>query len=167
MIRQPQSQVRYAGDGDGSGESEDKDSEELRQAWRLGKLTGQGIAKDVRRRFVEPRVDDPGLVVADTLVAGVVTPGVEVLVALATGVPLPHWVDLGSMGLVGSVLYRGVTLAACFVTGAFAAECYDRKAYDFPGVDGRLVLFILNVIARAPEGTCRNLNPETETSQVL
>lgn len=119
--------------------SEGDHGEDLVDAWRLGIKAGRASAEDVARRFLDPQVDDPGLILADTLVAGVVVPGIEVLASAAAGAPLPHWVALSSLGLVGSVLTRGATLAACFVTGAFAAKCYDRRAYDFPGVEGRFV----------------------------
>lgn len=97
------------------------DVEELKQAWSMGKDAGGDIRRDIFRRFQYPKIDDEGLIIADALVAGIISPGIEVFLSVASGGPLPHWVE-PSGGLVTSVLVRGATLAACFVAGAFAAE---------------------------------------------
>jgi hypothetical protein len=97
------------------------DVEELKQAWLMGKEAGGDIQKEIFRRFQYPKIDDEGLVIADALVAGIISPGIEVFLSVASGGPPPHWVEPSS-GLITSVLVRGATLATCFVAGALAAE---------------------------------------------
>lgn len=120
----------------GTQENLTEPTDELAEAWSAGKQAGTEIRDDISRRFRAPVVNDQGLVITDALIAGVVVPGLEIFAAVASGGPLPHWV-VPSMGLVSSVLTRGATLAACFCIGAFAAEAYDRRAFDYPPPDGR------------------------------
>lgn len=87
----------------------------------MGKEAGNGIRKEVVRRFQDPKIDDVGLIITDALVAGIIAPGIEIFLTVGSGTPLPHWV-YPSSGLITSVLVRGATLAACFVAGALAAE---------------------------------------------
>ena len=109
----------------------------LRDAWERGVANGREIAA----RFANPRVDDQGLVYADALVAGVVAPGLEVIVAAALGAPLPLWAYAwGPRRLVLPVLTRGATEAAAWYGGACAARLYERPSFDFPppaGADDR------------------------------
>lgn len=116
--------------------AEESTTEDLAKAWSAGKQAGSEIRDDVSRRFQAPVVNDQGLVITDALIAGIVVPGLEIFAAVAAGGPLPHWV-VPNIGLVSSVLARGATLAACFCTGAFAAEAYDRRAFDYPPPYGK------------------------------
>ena len=136
-----------------AGNEEESAAEEIKRAWSQGQEVGKEIRKDFARRFKAPQVDDVGLVVTDALVAGIVTPGLEVIVAVGAGAPLPHWV-VPALGLVTSVLARGLTLASCFVVGAFAAECYDRRAFDFPPPQGRSGRCVLLHVPRPPHPSC-------------
>jgi len=103
--------------------------DELKSAWSMGKEAGNGIRKEVVRRFQDPKIDDVGLIITDALVAGIIAPGIEIFLTVGSGSPLPHWV-YPSSGLITSVLVRGATLAACFVAGAFAAEVTKLDIYE-------------------------------------
>ena len=93
--------------------------------------------EDIGRRFTNPKIDDDGLVIADALIAGIVAPGFEALVSVASGVPPPSWaLALGPKKLVAPVMIRGSNLAAAWLSGALAARLYERSSYDFPPPDG-------------------------------
>lgn len=121
--------------------------ESLGGAWDAAMANG----KEIAARFVAPRVDDEGLVIADALVAGVVAPGLEILVGTALGVPLPRWAyALGPQRRVLPVLARGAAEAACWYGGACAARLYERPSFDFPppeGADDRYRVTVGRVVA--------------------
>mmetsp|Transcript_13610 Transcript_13610/g.42970 ORF Transcript_13610/g.42970 Transcript_13610/m.42970 type:complete len:226 (+) Transcript_13610:29-706(+) len=119
--------VRVAASGDEEPESG------LREAWTSGVEFGKTLAT----RFTSPRIDDEGLVITDALAAGIVAPGLEAIVCVVTGLPLPVWATvLGPRRLLAPVALRGVTLAGCWFGGALAGRLYERAAFDFPPPTG-------------------------------
>jgi hypothetical protein len=95
------------------------------------------------RRFTDPVIDDPGLPLADTLVAQIVAPSLQVFWLSLVHAPLPTWLrpifdsalwqTRGS--LVAPTLIHGAGLACCWVAGSLAAQAYRKEAID-PTVDG-------------------------------
>ncbi|KAJ1458153.1 hypothetical protein M885DRAFT_514275 [Pelagophyceae sp. CCMP2097] len=107
---------------------------DIKGAWEAGLANGKALLED---RFVSPKIDDQGLIIADFLVAGVVAPGLEAIVFTVLGLPSPLWAARFGRGkLVLPVLARGLSLGACWLGGALAAKLYAREAYDFPPPDG-------------------------------
>ena len=129
-------------DEDVRGSDASSGGETLREAWDLGVENG----KEIVARFASPKVDDDGLVIADALIAGIVAPGLEVIVCTVGGVPLPLWATaFGRRKLVLPVLVRGATEAACWYAGAVSARLYERDAYDFPPPAGAEDRFAVTV----------------------
>lgn len=95
------------------------------------------------RRFTDPIIDDPGLPLADTLVAQIVAPSLQVFWLSLVHAPSPTWLrpifdsalwqTRGS--LVAPTLIHGAGLACCWVAGSLAAQAYREEAID-PTVDG-------------------------------
>ena len=94
-------------------------------------------------RFTDPVIDDPGLPLADTLVAQIVAPSMQVFWLSLVHAPSPTWLrpifdnTLWQMrgSLVAPTLIHGAALAFCWLAGALAAQAYRREAFD-PTVDG-------------------------------
>mmetsp|Transcript_64151 Transcript_64151/g.144698 ORF Transcript_64151/g.144698 Transcript_64151/m.144698 type:complete len:133 (-) Transcript_64151:626-1024(-) len=62
-----------SGDAGDRHPTEEEVDEDLRKAWELGQETGAEIGEDISRRFYQPKVDDVGLIIADSLMSGIVT----------------------------------------------------------------------------------------------
>jgi hypothetical protein len=94
-------------------------------------------------RFTDPVIDDPGLPLADTLVAQIVAPSLQVFWLSLVHAPSPTWLRpifdnslwQARGSLVAPTLIHGAGLAFCWLAGALAAQAYQRNAYD-PTVDG-------------------------------
>lgn len=94
-------------------------------------------------RFTDPVIDDPGLPLADTLVAQIVAPSLQVFWLSLVHAPSPTWLrpifDTALWQAKGSLLaptlVHGAGLAFCWLTGALAAKAYEREAFD-PTVNG-------------------------------
>jgi len=94
-------------------------------------------------RFTDPVIDDPGLPLADTLVAQIVAPSLQVFWLSLVHAPSPTWLrpifdnSLWQVrgSLVAPTLIHGAGLAFCWLAGALAAQAYRREAID-PTVDG-------------------------------
>lgn len=94
-------------------------------------------------RFTDPVIDDPGLPLADTLVAQIVAPSLQVFWLSLVHAPSPTWLrpifdntlweTRGT--LVAPTLIHGAGLAFCWLAGALAAKAYQREAFD-PTIDG-------------------------------
>ena len=110
-------------EGDGSLESDFK--------------AGVDFGKKIRSRFLTPRIDDPGLPFADSLVCicgSLFVAGI----ALKGGIPFPGWltplpgvpVD-GYRGLpyILPAFSHGTGLAICWLLGALAASAFEAEAY--------------------------------------
>ncbi len=88
-------------------------------------------------RFISPRLDDPGLVLADALLAQVVAPTFQLFTISSIKAPLPSWAlplfpglfdTRGS--LVAPTLIHGAGLAFCWIAGALAAKAYEQEAFS-------------------------------------
>ena len=98
---------------------------------------GVAFGQDIKRRFVRPRVDDPGLPFADALV--VICGSLFVAGLGLTGTlprqswlePLPGTAVDGLRGLpyILPAFTHGSALAACWTLGALAASAYESEAY--------------------------------------
>lgn len=94
-------------------------------------------------RFTDPVIDDPGLPLADTLVAQIVAPSLQVFWLSLIQAPSPTWLKpifdntLWQVrgALVAPTLIHGAGLAFCWLAGALASQAYKREAFD-PTVDG-------------------------------
>uniref|UniRef100_A0A7S2R781 Uncharacterized protein n=1 Tax=Eucampia antarctica TaxID=49252 RepID=A0A7S2R781_9STRA len=87
-------------------------------------------------RFSNPRLDDPGLVVADSLIAQVVGPTMELFTLSAVKAPLPSWALPVAPGLLetrgvllGPTLIHGAGLACCWIAGALAAKAFEKESF--------------------------------------
>jgi len=104
---------------------------------------GKAYGEEMRARFLAPRIDDPGLPYADSLVciggalfiaqwalSPAVPPGIKI--------PPPSW--LAPMALPAGIDWRGIPyilpalghgagLALCWVLGALAAAAFEAEAY--------------------------------------
>lgn len=99
---------------------------------------GLAFGKDIRRRFAAPRIDDPGLPYADSLVCICGTLFVA-MIAVKGVIPLPTWLEPlpgtalpGTRGLpyIFPAFRHGSALAACWLLGALAASAFEREAYS-------------------------------------
>lgn len=96
-------------------------------------------------RILTPRVDDLGLPIADSLVC-VAANVVLATVVLAGGLPRPSWLvaatfvpRIRALPYVLPAVGHGLSLASCWVLGAFAAAAYRKEAYGATGASGALV----------------------------
>ena len=99
--------------------------------------------RDLLNRFSDPIIDDPGLPLADTMVAQIVAPSLQVFWLSLVHAPSPTWLKpifdntlwqtQGS--LLAPTLIHGAGLAFCWLMGALAAQAYRKEAFD-PTVDG-------------------------------
>mmetsp|Transcript_35934 Transcript_35934/g.43276 ORF Transcript_35934/g.43276 Transcript_35934/m.43276 type:complete len:264 (-) Transcript_35934:325-1116(-) len=88
-------------------------------------------------RFLSPRLDDPGLPLADVLIAQVVGPFFQVLWLILNRAPSPTWVNPISItlfptkgSLLAPTLIHGAGLASCWIAGALAARGFESDAFD-------------------------------------
>jgi hypothetical protein len=103
----------------------------------------KGKPRDLIARFFNPIIDDPGLPFADTLVAQIVAPSLQVFWIGLIHAPSPIWLRpifdsqlwQARGSLVAPTLIHGAGLACCWIAGALAAQAYERKAID-PTVEG-------------------------------
>jgi hypothetical protein len=91
------------------------------------------------RRFFAPVVDDPGLPIADALVC-LSVPVLLATVILAGGLPRPSWLvaapwvpRVRALPFVLPALGHGLSLASCWMLGAFAAAAYRKDAFGATG----------------------------------
>ena len=99
---------------------------------------GLAYGKSIRDRFMRPKIDDPGLPYADTLVC--VCGALFVASLGLTGrIPRPGWLfpllPPGVEGIRGlpyiiPAVSHGTGLAVCWVLGALAAEAFESGAYS-------------------------------------
>lgn len=110
-----------------------------------GEADGSGIL----RRFLSPRIDDPGLPLTDVLLAQVVAPTLQIYTVALTRGPNPSWLvpvssylgeapELAPRGsLLAPALIHGAGLAVCWLAGALAARSWEREAFTvLPPDDG-------------------------------
>uniref|UniRef100_A0A7S1FZW5 Uncharacterized protein n=1 Tax=Corethron hystrix TaxID=216773 RepID=A0A7S1FZW5_9STRA len=94
------------------------------------------ITPTLLRRFTEPRIDDIGLPLADTLVSGFAAPSVYVVILGIVHFQTPSWLILPSfMGsvrgsLLAPTLLHGAGLAAIWLMGALAGRAFEKEAFD-------------------------------------
>lgn len=98
---------------------------------------GRAYGNEIRDRFMRPRIDDPGLPFADSLVC---VCGSLFLssVALLGYLPRPSWLypllppgveAVRGVPYIVPALSHGAGLAACWILGALAAQAFEEKAY--------------------------------------
>lgn len=107
------------------------------------------------RRFLTPRVDDGGLPIADSLVC-LSMPVLLATVVLAGGLPRPSWLvaapfvpRVRALPFVLPAVGHGLTLASCWVLGAFAAAAYRQEAYGSTGSTRDVLAYTLKAGAFA------------------
>ena len=98
---------------------------------------GQAFGKSIRARFLNPKIDDPGLPYADSLV--VVCGALFVAsLGLVGGIPRPSWLfallppgvePIRGLPYILPAFSHGAGLAACWVLGALAANAFEAGAY--------------------------------------
>eukprot|EP00559_Dactyliosolen_fragilissimus_P002567 CAMPEP_0184867178 /NCGR_PEP_ID=MMETSP0580-20130426/25302_1 /TAXON_ID=1118495 /ORGANISM="Dactyliosolen fragilissimus" /LENGTH=284 /DNA_ID=CAMNT_0027367271 /DNA_START=66 /DNA_END=920 /DNA_ORIENTATION=+ len=113
-------------------------------------------------RFLSPIIDDRGLPLADTLIAQIVAPTLQVFWLSANHAPRPTWLQpyfassatqnlfqlapaRGS--LVAPTLIHGAGLACCWILGALASEGFQSDAFNISG--GRGYKTVLSRLLRA------------------
>lgn len=103
----------------------------------------------ILNRFISPKIDDAGLPIADSLVAQIVGPTLQVFWLSANHAPSPTWlapIYSNSNGLLYNTpaqgallvptLIHGAGLAGCWLMGALAARAYDSEAFNVSGGRG-------------------------------
>lgn len=101
---------------------------------------GVELGRNISSKFLQPRIDDPGLPPSDALVS--VNGAVIVAVIARLGIiPLPTWLKplgapsplpfIGGGGLpyILPAVSHGSFLAACWVLGALASGAFESEAY--------------------------------------
>ncbi len=99
-------------------------------------------------RFLNPKIDDAGLPLADALIAQVVAPTFQITWLTINHAPRPSWLEpifadksllyeIPRQGtLLAPALIHGAGLAACWTLGALAAKGYDSDAFNISGGRG-------------------------------
>jgi hypothetical protein len=103
----------------------------------------------IKNRFLSPKIDDAGLPVADTLLAQIVAPSLQVFWLSLNHAPRPTWLapiftntdgllySTPAQGtLVAPTLIHGAGLAFCWVLGALAAKGFESDAFNISGGRG-------------------------------
>jgi len=107
----------------------------------------------VVERFLNPKIDDRGLPIADALVAQIVAPSFQVFWLGLSRSPLPTWLHASLWAprgsLVAPTLIHGAGLACCWVAGALAARAFESKAFDVSGGKGYGTVFLRTMQAGA------------------
>ena len=114
-------------------------------------------SSSIFQRFLNPRIDDPGLLLSDALLAQIVAPTLQIYWLLLVNAPSPSWLHpisggVGSGGsggnnlfatassslydafssrgsLLAPTLVHGAGLAVCWLAGALAAKMFEREAF--------------------------------------
>ena len=95
--------------------------------------------------FVNPRIDDRGLPLADSLIAGIVAPITEVFICgyrqyspswLIATLPATSAFN-NAIRLFPATLSHGAVLATCWVLGALASRSYEKEAFDVNIEEGK------------------------------
>ncbi|GMI01603.1 hypothetical protein TrLO_g10224 [Triparma laevis f. longispina] len=100
-------------------------------------------------RFINPRIDDIGLPLADSLISGIVAP-VSIVFLCATQYYTPTWLIAtlpptsilnSSLRLFPPTLSHGALLAACWLLGALASKSFESEAFskDYKEVFKRII----------------------------
>ena len=108
------------------------------------------MSSTIFKRFTSPRISDVGLPLADTLLAQVVAPSLQVFWLALNHAPSPTWLQpifaskllfqtRGS--LVAPTLIHGAELACCWLAGALAAKGFESEAFDVSHNKGYIVVF--------------------------
>ena len=96
---------------------------------------GKAFGKQIRDRFLQPRIDDPGLPYADSLVClcGALFVASISIVGI---IPRPSWLfplpgvpPLRSLPYILPAVSHGAGLAGCWLLGALAANAFEKEAY--------------------------------------
>jgi len=96
-------------------------------------------------RFTSPKIADPGLPLADALIAQIVAPSLQVFWLVSQAAPSPTWLQplfptsqlLTTRGsLVAPTLIHGAGLASCWLLAALAAKAYEREGFDISEENG-------------------------------
>lgn len=102
----------------------------------------------ITARFLNPKIDDQGLPIADGLFSQVVAPTLQVFWLSLNHAPTPSWLTLTSKStgvlfstasqgsLLAPTLIHGAGLAVCWTMGALAAKGYDSDAFNISGGRG-------------------------------
>ncbi|KAL7554629.1 hypothetical protein ACHAWF_018131, partial [Thalassiosira exigua] len=101
------------------------------------------------RRFLSPRIDDPGLPLTDVLLAQIVAPTFQIYWLALNRAPNPSWLapissyfgeaaELAPRGsLLAPTLIHGAGLAVCWLSGALAARMFEKEAFTLAGTEER------------------------------
>lgn len=90
-------------------------------------------------RFISPQISDPGLPLADALLAQIVAPSLQVFWLVSQSAPSPTWLQplfptaqlFTTRGtLVAPTLIHGALLASCWLLASLAAKGYEYKGFD-------------------------------------
>mmetsp|Transcript_25092 Transcript_25092/g.37149 ORF Transcript_25092/g.37149 Transcript_25092/m.37149 type:complete len:272 (-) Transcript_25092:113-928(-) len=103
----------------------------------------------ITTRFLSPIIDDAGLPLADTLLAQVVAPALQVFWLSLNHAPRPTWLapifnnsdgllysNPAQGSLVAPTLIHGAALAFCWVLGSLAAKGFESDAFNVSGGRG-------------------------------
>ncbi len=107
-------------------------------------------SSSILQRFLNPRIDDPGLLLSDALLAQIVAPTLQIYWLLLANAPSPSWLHTISRGggggeltgsnnlfssfssrgsLLAPTLVHGAGLAICWLAGALAAKMFEKEAF--------------------------------------
>lgn len=98
-----------------------------------------GGAESVWTRFASPVIDDPGLPLADVVVAQIIAPSAQIAWLSGQHAPQPTWLaplfghaaagpfSTRQGSFVAPALIHGAALASCWIVGALAAKAYERQ----------------------------------------
>ncbi|KAL3756973.1 hypothetical protein ACHAWU_007352 [Discostella pseudostelligera] len=112
-------------------------------------ISTSSSSSSIFQRFLNPRIDDPGLLLSDALLAQIVAPTLQIYWLLLVNGPSPSWLHpitggvsssaaatsslygaFSSRGtLLAPTLVHGAGLAVCWLAGALAARMFEREAF--------------------------------------
>ena len=101
------------------------------------------------QRFLDPRIDDPGLPLTEVLIAQIVAPTIQIYWISLVHAPSPTWLqpinsyfgqapELAPRGYaLAPTLIHGAGLAVCWLAGALAARSFEREAFTVKEIDNK------------------------------
>jgi len=131
-------------DDQDSDDKKNKSDKNNNNPYQEGQQQGSKLTTDC---FLSLTIDDPGLPVADTLLAQIVAPSLQVFWLSLNRAPLPTWLTLASTNgqlyaqptqgaFLAPSLIHGAGLAVCWIAGALAARSFESDAYTVSGGKG-------------------------------
>jgi len=131
-------------DDDQDDPDDDKQKNKRDKPYQEDQQQGSKLTTD---RFLSPTIDDLGLPVADTLIAQIVAPSLQVFWLSLNRAPLPTWLTLTANSgvlyaqptqgaFLAPSLIHGAGLAVCWIGGALAARSFESDAFNVSGGKG-------------------------------